>query len=324
MSTQYKKIKKEFRFGQLSELDIRRELHTVGGIQIYSAKKGELNIHRASIDITPTIVALSSRYGMLQTVYVKKSQYINSYYIYVKPRDTVLIVSNEYIHIPNYIAGYVTSRVTNVAKGFGHICTTIDPNWRGGLLIGLSNPSNRTIKIEVGTSIIIHKEGDRSIVVDNKPLATITFHYLSTRLNDNNSIYSSLRSDLLRKYRYDQKRGAKALIWKLIHFRRKRFTDYFYEYLDANEEKMKDRLGWYAFLNEFSIFNANSPGSNNNSSATNYIVCESLINKAYILMQNHRSFLITLIILILLVLLKLGIISDDLLKEILRYLEATK
>ena len=111
------------RYGQLSEIDIKKELKEPNGMKIYSVINIKKNIHRASIDITPTIVALSSKYGMLQTVYVKKSQYINSYYIYVKPRDTILIVSNEYIHLPNYIAGYVTSRVTNVAKGFGHICT---------------------------------------------------------------------------------------------------------------------------------------------------------------------------------------------------------
>lgn len=130
--------------GQLSKKDIidSRLIYPQGNDSNYKA---------ASYDITPTAVAMSTRTGMLETVYRdRKKHYQDSYYIYVHPKDSVLIVSNEFIRVPANIAGYISSRVSNVARGFGHICTTIDPGWNGAVLIALSNPTNKPIRIEVG------------------------------------------------------------------------------------------------------------------------------------------------------------------------------
>lgn len=130
--------------GQLSKRDILAN-------KLIYPQGYEKNYKAASYDITPTAIAMSTRSGMLETVFVdRKKLYQNEHYIYVHPKDSVLIISNEFIRVPTNIAGYISSRVSNVARGFGHICTTIDPGWNGAVLIALSNPTSKPIRIEVG------------------------------------------------------------------------------------------------------------------------------------------------------------------------------
>jgi len=56
-----------------------------------------------------------------------------------------LVVTKEYISVPSNIVGYVVSRVSKVSEGFGHVSTSIDPNWKGALLIALK-PIKQTYK----------------------------------------------------------------------------------------------------------------------------------------------------------------------------------
>lgn len=295
-----------FRAGQLSKIDMIREMKKENGLSIYSCPNFDefQNMHASSFDITPTIVCMSVKTGMLQTVYVKKSENINSYYVQVKPHDTILIVSNEFISLPNYISGYVTSRVSNVANGFGHICTTIDPNWEGALLIGLGNPTNRTIKIDVGTSTRYSKKQTKQKIFQKKPLATLTFHYLSQPVIDCKQDYSSMRTDLLQDICYTQRRGFKAFCNRVFHRRQKKFTDYFFEYLSLHEQNMKERDGWMEFLEEFSVFDSSKPNSTQNSKygkfASDYVIKENIFNRAKYFIENHKTwFGITLSIVLL-------------------------
>lgn len=227
--------------GQLGKKDIIMESQKSGGLKITPLDAE--NLKAASYDITPTAVALSTKVGMLETVYkAKDSHYSELYYIYVKPKDTVLIVSNEYIKVPHYMAGYVTSRVSNVVKGFGHISTTIDPNWNGAVLIALSNPSNRPIKIYVGSNSL-------------NPLATVTFHYLNSHYKVNDSEYrqKNMRIDLLSgQIYYKNRHGLKAALRYFAHPKRRKYTDLFFEYIEKNEKQLNTKDGWNAFLNEFS------------------------------------------------------------------------
>ncbi len=296
-----KKVKK----GQLSNVDIITELSHKNGLSIISCVDVYKNIHAASIDITPTIVCMSVKSGMLETVYVKKTQSVNSYYIYVKPHDTVLIISNEFIVVPNYMSGYVTSRVSNVVNGFGHICTTIDPNWKGALLIGLSNPTNRTIQIEVGTSNRFYNdEENMKLIFYKKPLATLTFHYLSQSVNIKQETYSSMRTDLLKCMCYKERTGFKKIINVILHPSQKKFTDYFFEYLKFHENLMKTPDGWNCFLKEFSVFNMETKSKNNSSfckCASDFIIKENIFNRVKHFVDNHKTFFIFIIALLLFV-----------------------
>lgn len=71
----------------------------------------------------------------------------NSTYFYLKPHDTILALSYEYIKVSSCIAGTFHSRVRMTAKGLGSISTTLDPGWKGMLLFSLNNPTNKKIKV---------------------------------------------------------------------------------------------------------------------------------------------------------------------------------
>lgn len=216
--------------GQLSKNDIISEQEKPDGLKISPFKHRYLK--NASYDVSPTIIALSTKTGMLETVYRDK-KYPYKYYIYVKAKDTVLSVTREFISVPSNIAGSVVSRVSSVSEGFGHVSTSIDPNWKGALLIALGNPTNKPIKIYVGGS------SDES--ESNNPLATISFYYLETPCRDVDNSYSGMRLDLLEKQEYSQRHGVKAWFTKLFHPRRRLFTDFFFRYCN---EVIKPSKNW--------------------------------------------------------------------------------
>lgn len=71
----------------------------------------------------------------------------NETYFYLRPRETVLSLSYEYIKVSDNIAGSFHSRVRTTAQGIGSISTTLDPGWSGMLLFSLNNPTNKRIKV---------------------------------------------------------------------------------------------------------------------------------------------------------------------------------
>ena len=204
--------------GQLSNTDIFKECNS-HGLMIIPFDQSRLK--GASYDISPTIIAMSTKTGLLETVYREK-EYPFKHFIYVKPKDTVLTVSREYVSVPSNISGYVVSRVSKVAEGFGHVSTSIDPNWKGALLIALSNPSNKPIKIYVG--------GSSEATGGSNSLATISFHYLSSPCEESDNKYEGMRLDLLNKVKYSRRRGLRAALVKTVHPNRRKYTDFFFNY----------------------------------------------------------------------------------------------
>lgn len=123
-----------------------------------------------------------------------RSQCSEQLYTYIQPRDTALVLSKEYLQIPNNMCGNVYSRVSTVSSGLGHISTTIDPLWKGALLIAISNPSSEPIKL------VIQDERAESV-----PLATVTLQYLNTSIDSSKSYTTHLpaRVDILERYLFD-------------------------------------------------------------------------------------------------------------------------
>ncbi|SEO78550.1 hypothetical protein [Propionispora vibrioides] len=72
----------------------------------------------------------------------------------IKPHDTVLILTEEAVWVSKKIAGTFHSKVGVVSQGFGHISTTLDPNWHGPLLISLNNPTDLILKLPVNKSFV--------------------------------------------------------------------------------------------------------------------------------------------------------------------------
>jgi deoxycytidine triphosphate deaminase len=76
-------------------------------------------------------------------------------YVYIAAHDTVLILSYEHIQSAKDITGTFHSRVRSSADGLGSVSTTLDPGWKGMLLISVNNPTKRKIKLHITTK----KEG---------------------------------------------------------------------------------------------------------------------------------------------------------------------
>lgn len=320
-----KKKKNQFvnRVGQLSKSNILNELNQSNGLAIRLGV-GEDDVvknrvHSASYDLTPSIVAMSSKLGMLETVYRSESLNTNSYYILVKPKDTVLIVSNEFICLPPNVSGYVTSRVSNVVRGFGHISTTVDPNWNGALLIALSNPSNHPIKVQVGTTTIRDKSGDYLLAEKQNTLATLTLHYLCGSHDNSTLKYKNMRVDLLRKVKYDQKRGILAWFRRKIHFKRRKYTDYFFDYLYAYENNLQTPEGWSEFLDEFSkvIYDEKDTKV---VIASDFVIKENIFRRMIRFIIEHISSILYFIVILLFILYKFGLIHHNILEIIVEWL----
>lgn len=279
--------------GQLSKRDILAN-------KLICPQGYEKNYKAASYDITPTAIAMSTRSGMLETVFVdRKKLYQNEHYIYVHPKDSVLIISNEFIRVPANIAGYISSRVSNVARGFGHICTTIDPGWNGAVLIALSNPTNKPIRIEVGIN------GKKSY-----PLATMTFHYLSRKVFVK-SEHGSMRLDLLETNAYFNKKGLRSALRKLFSRKRRIYTDAFFDYIDAHKDVLNSADGWNCFLDEFSRF------TGEHSKA--FVKRDSWIKSVFRWFETYRvaiGICIAIICILFSLLCTLGLLSDEQIKLI--------
>ena len=201
--------------GQLSREDIIREIRTK---KLIIAPAANSNIKAASFDISPSCLIMSARTGNFMRIYSNVSRCAKGHrnpewhcgschkkgqapmfcpeqqYVYIEPRDTALVLSREYIQLPAYISGNVYSRVSTVSAGLGHISTTIDPLWRGALLIAISNPSSKPIKLML-----------RDQMADSIPLATVTLQYLNTSVSPKiiHNTHQPARVDLLEKYLYD-------------------------------------------------------------------------------------------------------------------------
>ena len=300
------KIKQEIELlkGHLSKHDILNELEKDDGLKIYPFSNHCLKA--ASYDLTPTIIAMSSRTGMLETVYREEHYKKDAYYIYVHPKDTVLIVSNEFIILPSNIAGYISSRVSKVVEGFGHISTTIDPNWSGSVLIAVSNPSNQLLKIYVGKA-----EETSENVNNNFPnqLATVTFHYLNTlcSTDEKENKHKGMRMDLLQDISYQHKKGVRALLRKFFYYKRRGFTDYFFSVCKILEEQFSTSE-WDEFLKDFSSLTLEMQEKNELSSkkskrnASSFIITENFIIRFYhwLLKYKHPIYLIVVFLSLLL------------------------
>lgn len=234
--------------GQLSQQDIIREMDA-GKLIITPLEKTEgnfYNIKGASFDISPSCLIMSVKRGRFLRIYSNISQCKKGHrnpewhckfckyhlqktnsttdacpeqrYVYINPRDTVLVLSREYIQLPNYICGNVFSRVSTVSAGLGHISTTIDPLWKGALLIAISNPSSERVKL------VLQDSNENSI-----PLATVTLQYLNTPVDSSSTHTTHLpaRVDILEKYLYNiQESKSRSKILKQAFYRFVHINDY--------------------------------------------------------------------------------------------------
>lgn len=200
--------------GQLSKEDIIREQDTH---KLVIEPRDDSKVNAASFDISPSCLVMSVRSGSFMRIHSSISRCEKGHrnpewhcstcrkklrapnhcpeqkYVYIAPRDTALVLSREYIQIPETMCGNVVSRVSTVSNGLGHISTTIDPLWKGALLIAISNPSSEPKKLMI--------QDETSAI----PLATVTLQYVNTPVKKKNfrTTHLPARVDILEKYLYE-------------------------------------------------------------------------------------------------------------------------
>lgn len=166
--------------GILSDRDILNEMY-LNNIFIYPFQKE--NLTPLGYNLTASTFILSTKTGIPVRIYNQDGET----FAWVAPHDTVLVSTREYLYGSRNIMGTFHSKVKVVSEGFGHISTTFDPNWKGPLLIAVSNPSSSKKKFLIAR----HQK--------NMTFVTLVFHYLctpTTRQHDN----PEFRMDILDEY----------------------------------------------------------------------------------------------------------------------------
>lgn len=110
-----------------------------GNIKIFPFNKRDLT--GIGYNLSTTNFAFSVNNGILLTVHQRTTANGLERFIIIPGNDTVLFFSKEYIAIDNTIAGTFHSKVSRVCQGLGHISTTLDPTWKGQLIISVNNPT---------------------------------------------------------------------------------------------------------------------------------------------------------------------------------------
>lgn len=132
--------------GTLSDVDIQRELDEG---RIFIAPFNNEQLQPAGYNLTPTNFFYSTKKKKFLMVHKNEEET----YVIIDKNDTVLVMTRESIAISPSLTGAFYSKVKIVSEGFGHVSTTLDPNWEGQLLISLNNPTNRKLKFSIEKNV---------------------------------------------------------------------------------------------------------------------------------------------------------------------------
>lgn len=128
--------------GILSDSDIQREMKK-GNVFIAPFVLSQLQ--PSGYNLTPTRFFYSTKKKRFLPIIEEEEET----YVIIDKNDTVLVRTRESIAISQMLTGAFYSKVKVVSEGFGHVSTTLDPNWEGQLLISLNNPTNRKLKFSI-------------------------------------------------------------------------------------------------------------------------------------------------------------------------------
>ena len=146
----------------------------------------ERNLTGIGYNISTTHFALSIRNGVLLNVCKRTGEEGFTYYVDIPANDTTLFFSREYIETDDTIAGTFHSKVSRVCQGLSHISTTLDPTWKGQLIIAVNNPMGRPVRMELST---------------NGNILTMLIHELDSKVTGENIHNNNKgRCDLLRTH----------------------------------------------------------------------------------------------------------------------------
>lgn len=120
-------------------------------IATFDPYKPDCRLTPAGFNFTFTRFIVSINENSIYDIFEEETKPgVSEIFFYLKPGDTALALTRESIWVSDKIAGTFHSKVTYVSQGLGHISTTLDPGWKGQLLISINNPNREPIKIVIG------------------------------------------------------------------------------------------------------------------------------------------------------------------------------
>lgn len=158
--------------GLLSDNDI---LESIDNSELVICPFHEKNLTPLGYNLSFTKFIFSTKNKLLYNI--KTDKKTNEIYCIVEPNDTLLILTQEAVWVSKKLAGTFHSKVGIVSKGFGHISTTLDPNWEGPLLISLNNPTKQKIKLVIGK--------DKKDGIEYKTFVTLIFYRMISKAKGN-------------------------------------------------------------------------------------------------------------------------------------------
>lgn len=167
--------------GTLSDVDIQKERKRG---QIFIEPFDILQLQPSGYNLTPTKFFYSTKKKRFLEI-VENDEEV---YVMIDKNDTVLVLTRESVAISESLTGAFYSKVKIVSDGFGHVSTTLDPEWDGKLLISLNNPTNKKIKFSIEKNVY-GKTVYNSFV-------TLEISYLTSR-SSNHSDNPPARLDIL-------------------------------------------------------------------------------------------------------------------------------
>lgn len=91
--------------------------------------------------------------------------------IKLRPGGAVVIRTQETLHVPKRMFGYIVPRVYWLKQGISNTMSKVDPGYDGHLLVTLFNLGKRTVDVEHGErfcSMVLHTVGTDAVPYDDK------------------------------------------------------------------------------------------------------------------------------------------------------------
>lgn len=186
-------------------------------------------------NLTPVGYNLSfSRFivSLRKRTFIKVHHKGDEWFFYLKPHETVLVLTRETIWASKFIGGTFHSKVSLVTKGLGHVSTTLDPGWHGQLLVPINNPTKEPIKL------IIARDSEKKIKFETF-ITMVLFQAQEASLYSGDS-NKAARVELLEEILKEKKRNKDAEILRKVYEKVKNSITRMEIFDDLNDPK--DRI----------------------------------------------------------------------------------
>lgn len=205
--------------GVLSDRKIKKAIENG---DIYIAPFDEAQLQPTGYNLTPTRFFYSTKKKKFLPV-VENSDEV---YVIIDKNDTVLVRTRESVAVSSALSGAFYSKVKVVSEGFGHVSTTLDPNWEGQLLISLNNPTNRKLKFSIEKKVYGKRVYNSFVTLEFTGLDSLPLEradnppgrldILDSSIEKNISILKKKQMDELRELLIQLRKCEEETIEKLI------------------------------------------------------------------------------------------------------------